>query len=507
MLSYAFTDLARILLLTEFASQEIIPLTTPATPHPKRAEVRKGTLQALRTRIRPLRDEGILHPRIGMLSRRYRKPMKIHIIQPTCYNPDGSLFQTRTRWIIGLTLPHLAGLVPTDHDVTVTDERLSPINFEEKYDLVAITTFSHASKRAYEIARSYNEKGTKVVMGGWHVSFRPDEALQHCDAVAVGEGEETFPAVIEDAEKGTLSEFYQAKDYYNLKELPIPRYDVLPLEKYRVKFYPVQTSRGCPFKCDFCEVSALYGSKFRFRPVDEVIEEIRHTGAKCIQFVDDNFAANRTHTRELMRKLIPLKVKWTCLWTVEASRDKELVKLAKRAGCCHVNMGMESLSQESLKEAGKKQNIVSNYREALKVLEQNGIFYSLNFIFGFDHDSADLFAETVRFCRQNRVPLAFFSVLCPRPGTERWNRLKAEGRLLTEDQSYFRGETCVFQPLNMMPDELEQGVWGAYRKFYSPSSILKRMARNTGKGFWDMFLSNLLFGWAVRRQTSPLEYY
>lgn len=443
----------------------------------------------------------------GRISSRLQVIMKIHILQPTGYNPDGTLFQTKTRWVIGMTLPYLAALVPTHHEVKVTDERLQDIDFNEKYDLVAITTFSHASKRAYEIARTYCEKGTKVVMGGWHVSFRPEETLQHCDAVVIGEGEEMFPRVIEDVEKGTLKDRYQADHFHDLKRLPFPKYDTLPLKKYKAKFYPVQTSRGCPFKCDFCEVAELYGSKFRFRPIDEVVEEIKHTGVKSIQFVDDNFAANRKYTKELMEKLIPLRIKWTCLWTVEASRDMEFVKLAKRSGCFHINMGVESISPESLKETNKRQNIVEHYKDAFRVLDKNGVFYSLNFIFGFDNDTKALFDETVSFCVQNKVPMAFFSVLCPRLGTKRWDRLKEEGRLLTEDQSFFRGETCVFKPKNMEPDELERGVWNTYRNFYSFPSILKRVAFQRRKGYRDILLSNLYFLWAVRRKKSPLDYY
>ncbi len=433
--------------------------------------------------------------------------MKIHIIQPTGYNPDGTLYQTRTRWVIGMTLPYLAALVPGHHEVRVTDERLQNIDFNEKYDLVAITTFSHASKRAYEIARIYREKGTKVVMGGWHVSFRPEETLKHCDAVVIGEGEDMFPEVIEDVEKGTLKTRYQADDFHDLKGLPFPRYNTLPLKRYKAKFYPVQTSRGCPFRCDFCEVAELYGSRFRFRPIDEVIEEIKQSEVKNIQFVDDNFSANRRYTKELMEKLIPLGIKWTCLWTVEASRDREFVNLAKRSGCFHINMGVESISPESLKETNKKQNKVEHYADAFRVLDEYEIFYSLNFIFGFDSDTSALFEETVSFCVNNKVPMAFFSVLCPRLGTKRWDRLKEEGRLLTEDQSFFRGETCVFEPANMEPDELEQGVWNTYRSFYSLPSIFKRVAFQSRKGYWDILLSNLYFHFGLRHQKSPLDYY
>lgn len=433
--------------------------------------------------------------------------MRIHIIQPTGYNPDGELFQTKTRWVIGMTLPYLAALVPHEHEVKVTDERLQNIDFSEGYDLVAMTTFSHASKRAYEIARLYREKGTTVVMGGWHVSFRPEEALHHCDAVVIGEGEEMFPRIIKDAEKGRLKERYQADYFHDLRGLPFPKYDTLPLKRYKAKFYPVQTSRGCPFRCDFCEVAQLYGSKFRFRPIDEVIEEIKHAGVKGIQFVDDNFCANRKYTTELMEKLVPLGIKWTCLWTVEASRDMEFVKLAKRSGCFHINMGVESICPESLKETNKRQNIVGHYQDAFRVLNQNRIFYSLNFIFGFDHDTKSLFDETVSFCIENKVPTAFFSVLCPRLGTRRWDRLKEEGRLLSEDQSFFRGETCVFKPKKMEPEELEGGVWNTYRNFYSFPSILKRVAFQPRRGYMNVFLSNLYFLWAVHHNRSPLDYY
>ena len=232
-----------------------------------------------------------------------RNEIKLHIIQPTTYTVEKNLFQTRSRLVIGLTLPYLAALTDDRFDIKLTDERLESIDFSKDYDLVAITVMTRSSRRAYEIAEIYRNRGIKVVMGVFHVSFRPDEAAKHCDSIFIGEAENTWNVMLDDYVSGTLKDVYKCDEYHDLGNLPFPRYNLLDLKRYKVKFLPVQTSRGCPFACNFCEVSHMYGSSYRFRPQDEVISEIKQAGLKHIQFIDDNFAANREYTIEPTHKL------------------------------------------------------------------------------------------------------------------------------------------------------------------------------------------------------------
>ena len=433
--------------------------------------------------------------------------MKLHIIQPTTYTVGNNLFQTRSRWVIGLTLPYLAALTDNRFDIKLTDERLESVDFSKDYDLVAITVMTRSSKRAYEIAEIYRKRGIKVVMGGFHVSFHPDEAAKHCDAIFLGEAEKTWHAMLDDFIAGNLKAVYKCDEFHDLSSLPFPRYDLLDLKKYKVKFLPVQTSRGCPFVCNFCEVSHMYGSSYRFRPQDEVISEIKHSGLKRVQFIDDNFAANREYTLGLMAKLKPLKIRWTCLWTIKNSADEELVEKAKASGCFHINMGIESINEDSIKDMGKRQNKVSEYTKSLNLLNKKRMFYSLNFIFGWDSDEKSTFRNTLRFITDHKVPLAFFSMLFPQKGTKIYQHLASEDRIITGSPFKGTNQRCIFKPKNMSGHELEDGMWKTYQSFYSITSILRRVVMYPRDAYMHIFLSNIIFRSASKILKSPLDYY
>ncbi|MGR3317158.1 MAG: B12-binding domain-containing radical SAM protein [Candidatus Anammoxibacter sp.] len=434
--------------------------------------------------------------------------MKLHIIQPTTYTGKGKLFQTRSRWVLGLTLPYLAGLTADSAiDVKLTDERLQSIDFKQEYDLVAITVMTRSAKRAYEISRTYRDMGIKVVMGGFHVSFNPDEAKEHCDAIFMGEAENTWKEMLTDFKSGTLKGIYESSKFHDLQNLPFPRYDLLDLSKYKVKFLPVQTSRGCPFACNFCEVSHMYGRKYRFRPQDEVIDEIKRSKLKRVQFIDDNFAANREYTLSLLKRLAPLKIKWTCLWTIKNSLDEDLVEQAKTSGCYHINMGIESINEKSIKDMGKSQNKVSDYIKSLSLLNKKKIFYSLNFIFGWDSDEKSTFRETLNFINKNKVPLAFFSMLFPQKGTKIYQILKKEDRIISGNPFNGMKQQCIFKPKNMTTSELESGMLNIYRRFYSIPSIIRRVILVPRTAYIHIFLSNFIFRRASKMLKSPLDYY
>jgi radical SAM superfamily enzyme YgiQ (UPF0313 family) len=312
--------------------------------------------------------------------------MKLHIIQPTHYRSpsDRSLHRTKKRSVVNLTLPYLAALTPREWDVTLIDEQLSEIDFDAPVDIVAITTWTMNSIRAYEIADRYRKRGVTVLMGGPHTFFHDEEASAHCDAVAAGEGETIWPLMLSDAAAGKLKKFYRADKPHSLENLSLPRYDLINLKQYDwFKTYSVQTSRGCPFRCEFCSERLYLGHHFRYRPTQDVIEEIKHTKAKDFLFADSNFGGNVAHAMELMEALIPLRIRWSALWSTYLCGNEAFLDLAKKSGLLHVNIGMESISAETLASMNKKINKVSEYSQFLKNLRKRGISYSLNFIFGW----------------------------------------------------------------------------------------------------------------------------
>ena len=408
-----------------------------------------------------------------------------------------------------MTLPYLAALVPPDIDVQIKDDMLEDITFREKPDLVALTCMSHQANRAYEIAAGFRRQGIPVVMGGFHATLAPDECQKHVDAVVFGEAETSWPQLLRDFQAGSLQDRYQARELSKLQGLPVPRYELLDLKRYKLNNIPSQTTRGCPHNCSFCEVTQVYGGKFRHRPVAEVIHEIqeirRLTKSDFVYFVDDNIVANRRHAMAIMEKLIPLKVFYGCLATANIGDDPELLDLMKRSGCLHVNIGMETISPNSLKAINKKQNKIKEYERQFKALHDRGIGFSVNVMFGLDGDHADIFETTVDFLIRVKAPVSYMFILAPRPGTRVRDQLLQEGRIFDNDWNNYCGFKVVYQPKHLTPRQLEEGYWRANRQFYSPLSILQRQTPNLYS--WQMLPFNLYFAWSVRHRRQPLDYY
>jgi len=408
--------------------------------------------------------------------------MKLKIIQPTYYtngtNGSGqSLYKTRRRTLIGLTLPYLAALTPKDWDVELVDEQVVDIDFDAPVDLVAITTWTINSFRTYEISRKFRERGIPVIMGGPHTFFHSEEAIEHCDAVAIGEGEEIWPGMLQDAANNRLQKIYRAPKQHNLKGLPIPRYDLMRFGGNRLnRTYSVQSSRGCPFKCEFCSERFYIGDRYRYRPTEEIVDEVKRIKAKNVFFADSMFAGKKEHSMDLMEALIPLNIHWSTLWTTYLCRDEKFMDLAKRSGLLHVNMGMESISQETLASMNKNFNKVHQYDEILNNLRKRGISYSLNFVFGWDGETPDVFQATLEFLERHRVPVAFFYILSPHRGTPLYERMRQEGRII--DEKHMRrtpGNVCDIKPLYCSPEELEDNVQNLYDHFYSLPSMFRRL--------------------------------
>ncbi len=437
--------------------------------------------------------------------------MRILLIQPTTKYPDKRPLRSKTRWLVGMTLPYLAGLTPKGIQVELADDRLGPISYQRSYDLVGITATCATAERAYEIAREFRRRQVQVVMGGFHVSLHPEEAMEHCDAVVVGEAESVWPQVLEDARRRRLSPRYQATEFHDLAHLPRPRLELIDYRRYRVKIIPTQTTRGCPYHCAFCEVPIVYGHTYRRRPLGEVIDEIRAntriTSLRNIYFIDDNLTGHRDYARELFKALIPLNVRWSCLWTINTSRDEELLDLARKSGCYHVNIGIENVCQESIFSIDKRQNPVEEYEWLLGRLREKGLFYSLNFMFGLDGDTPKLFEETLAFLERIKAPMAFFNVATPRQGTPMWEQLSQEGRVHNPAAERYLGMVCNFIPRHMTPEECESGVWRCFEKFYSWSSIFRRLLLPPTRYIFQGLPSNLFFHWSVGRKIDPVDFY
>jgi radical SAM superfamily enzyme YgiQ (UPF0313 family) len=398
----------------------------------------------------------------------------------------------------GNLAPHLgiitlAASTPSDIEVSVIDENVENIDFDDRFDMVGISAMTPTVTRAYEIADSFRQRGVPVVLGGFHPSFMPKEAIQHSNSVVIGEGESTWPNVMRDLKKGKFKKFYKQNTFENLENTPIPRRDLLRRKSY-LMFNTVETSRGCPFRCSYCSVSTFFGHTYRCRPVTEVVKDVETLKGILIFFVDDNIVGIPKRTKNLFRALIPYKRKWIGQASLTIARDPELLDLAARSGCAGLFIGFESLSQENLHEAAKTINFVNRYADEIKKIHDHGIAIHGAFIFGFDHDDDSVFERTVDFVKRNRLDSASFSILTPFPGTQVYWKLMNENRLISKDWN--RYGSAVFEPKLMSREKLIEGCAWAWKECYSYTSVLRRLARP--KRLWFIhFLLNFGYKQAI----------
>jgi len=426
--------------------------------------------------------------------------MRIKLIAPSIYNGrkigKGFLYPP-------MGLMTVAAVTPPEHQVGILDENVTEIDFDEDVDLVGISAMTATAPRAYEVAKRFRKRGVKVVLGGVHPSLVPSEAAEFADAVAIGEAEGTWRRILADAEKGGLERFYKSDSYPAASAIPAPRYDLLPRNTYWLKSM-VQTTRGCPFNCNFCSVTRFFGGTFRSRPVRDVIRQVRSLGAKFVGFVDDNIVGDANYAGSLFKALARERVYWAGQASINVVRDRALLRLLRRSGCKGLFVGFESVSEASIREMGKSHNKVKEYKEAVKILHDHGITVEGAFIFGFDSDDESVFERTLQFCFDSGIDLVQFAILTPFPGTRLFRKLDREGRILTYDWSKYNMSNVVFRPRRMSPERLREGWLDAYRKFYGGWPMLKRLfkwGRRQIIAFWPLLVINRTYRKRVYEKT------
>ncbi len=400
--------------------------------------------------------------------------MLVHLISP---RPPvaGSTNREKALMFSRLGMATVAALFPDDVRVRIINDGIEAIDFDERIDLVGITAMTSTAPRAYEIADSFRERGVPVILGGIHPTALPQEASLHADSVVIGEAEGVMDDVVEDMRSGRLKKFYRAANRPSLAGLPLPKRDLLNGNRFYAEWDMIQTTRGCPFRCDFCSVSEFFGQTYRTRPIQDVVEEVKSLGnRRAIFFVDDNIAGRPAYTKKLLKALIPLRVRWFGQGSVLIANDRELLSLAHDSGCFGLFIGFESLSGRSLKQVNKGTNHVRDYSTAIKKIHDSGIGIVGAFIFGFDSDDEGVFEETVRFIDRNQVELASFSILTPLPGTRLYKQMDDQGRITERDWAKYTCGEVVFRPKLLTVDKLQDGYYWARRQTSSYRSILFR---------------------------------
>jgi radical SAM superfamily enzyme YgiQ (UPF0313 family) len=372
-----------------------------------------------------------------------------------------------------LALHILASLTPNDVDITVIDEEIREIDFSLDFDLVAVSCMTATANRSYQLSDMYRERGSKVVLGGIHPTILPQEAIQHADAVVIGEAEGCWADVINDFRKGTLQKLYHVPSP-DLSKYPFPRRD-FHIDKALFNCVGLLTTRGCPYACEFCSVTDFYGRKIRHRPVSMVVEDIKRSGSKTFLILDDNVTGHPEYSKELFEALIPLGIRWIGQSSISLAKDKEMLKLCRKSGCAALFFGIESVSPSSLTGMKKSLKSIEETEEAIKSIQDNGIAFHPSIILGFDTDTKAIFDDTLEFLARTKLPTMALHVLTPYPGTRIYQRFRDQGRIISQDWSHYDHSTVVFQPKNMTPQELAEGHYYVQSEFYSFSSILRHI--------------------------------
>jgi len=400
-----------------------------------------------------------------------------------------------------ITMPYLAASVPPGWDVFHLDEEAEDIDWNAKADVVGITFHTPSAFHAYDIAARFRSRGICVVMGGPHVTLLPEEAGRHADVIFIGEAEGLWETFLKGFEVGSYLPIYRQNEPPSLDHLPMARKDLFHRRDHThgVLF----ATRGCPNCCDFCSIAVMYPGRQRQRPIEEVAAEYGSFKGKVMIFWDDNITGDMEYAKELFRTITPYRKWWSSQASIKAGRDDEFLEAAAQSGCKQLFIGLESISQQSMLEVKKGFNRVDEYFKIIDRIHSHGIAVQAGIVFGFDHDTPQIFEDTLDFLEEAGVQNATFNILTPFPGTPLFRKMEAECRILTRDwRKYNSREDVVFQPKQMSAAELLSGFRYANDRFYSLPSLIKRLSHSPVQLWWTLPL-NLAYGYEWWRHNLP----
>jgi radical SAM superfamily enzyme YgiQ (UPF0313 family) len=399
--------------------------------------------------------------------------MKILLISPS------STPETKTP--SGLMIPQLAlhileGLTPLEHTVKVVEEETEEINLDEPCDLVGISCMTANAPRAYDLAQEFKKRGATVILGGVHPTILPEEASAYADSVVIGEAEGVWEKLLLDFQAHRLQKTYHQPSP-DLTRYVRMRYRKATLKRL-FNVIPVMSTRGCPYSCEFCCVSDLFGKTIRHVPVENVVRDLQDSGGKTYIFLDDNIMGKPAYAKELFQAIKPLKIRWAGQSSISFVHDEELMRMAAESGCSALFFGLESVSETQLKTMRKTIKEIKLVEEAIKKVKSFGIHFHASLVFGFDNDTPAIFPETLEFLQRNKIGTASLNVLTPYPGTKIYEQFCREGRLLTTNWKYYDHSTVVFKPKGMTPYELQNGSMWVRQEFTKLGAILGRLPGN-----------------------------
>lgn len=401
--------------------------------------------------------------------------MYVKLIQPKMRKrPMDSDIKSRMSPPLGLYT--IANLLRNEHRIVVENENIEPLLFEDNPDIVGITVTVDALPRAIEIAKKYREKGIPVVAGGIYITTALDCIPADCfDVLCIGMAEGTWPGIMEDLKRGQLKSIYRCQKELTGDDIVAPAYDMIQSSEY-LYCNIIHTSRGCPFRCDFCYNSAQERTYLK-RPIQSVMADIRAVNSKHIMFIDDNFAGDIAWTKQLVSALKPLHIKWNAAVSINIVEHLDLLDQMKDSGCQSLFIGFESINSDSIAGVHKVQNDISKYEFAVEAIHSRGIMINASFVFGLDSDTPDTFRQTLDWIVSHRIETVTSHILTPYPGTKLYETLLDSKRIKTFDLSLYNTTHVVFEPAQLSEKELYEGYIWIYKQIYSFRNIWRRMPK------------------------------
>ncbi len=353
-----------------------------------------------------------------------------------------------------------------------------PPFLSEDFDLVALSAFTYQAPGAYRLGDHFRRRGIPVVIGGNHPTALPEEAAEHADFVIIGEGEDTFPRLLEDIESGKPRKFYHSDRSIPMENIPPPRFDLVKDPSIYNKI-PIQATRGCPRKCRFCSIIAVYGHNFRKKSLEKVIGEIRLAKEVFprphISFVDENMLVDRDYAKALLREIKKENITWECYCDVSVAGDDELLDLMRESGCYEIQVGLETVNPDSLRDMSPwKYQQLSHYPEMIKKIQSHGVGVMGLFMLGMDQDTPDVFPRLWEFIRDNNIFEADLAIMQPLPGSELYRQLDREGRITCRKWDRYTWYHINHRPGGMTSRQLKEGMQWLHRKIHSPHWMEKK---------------------------------